>query len=589
MKKTTYFFLAGFLTFLSVGTASAQSVVGADLVDVVATPQFFISLLAGVLLAIGFQVLLTSLSVAIGISAIGNIEKKNSHHSKDHSDDSNSSGNIGVKISSAMGVYTLLTTSIVLFFASLLAVKLSLVANVMIAITLGLVIWAAFFSLMAYLEVKAVSSTIGGIINMAVAGIRTSTSAIQSIFERSTLSKTEKVAENTIEKIRAELSNTFDTRAITRKMDEYVERLQPNEIDYEKIKNELADLIRDIQLEEKTQVEGDVLERKTFVQLASEQPNLSKQDIKRLARAFDEAKNIVQSEGTKEDKLKKAVSQFTPAKEEDVEEFVQKIENYLRNTRKEELNPELIRNDLEKIVADPIHARSILSERFKKMDRSTVVALLAQNKNIGEQRAEKIADYVEQAIDFVSKKVSKQQNQTQDTGYNQETTTTYDLQNSAYGQKEESKGTVAKLSEKANEKIKNYLNSLERPELSYDNLKWDIEQVMKDPKASFSVLRHRLQQFDKETLVALLASNDKISRQDAENFVAKVEETKDRVLSEIERLEMEAERKIEQLKQEALHQAENTRKTAASAAWWLFATAVVSGAAAALGGWVALL
>ena len=589
MKNTTYIFLAGFLILASVGSASAQSVVGADLVDVVATPQFFISLLSGVLLAIGFQVLLTSLSVAIGISAIGDLEKKNSKHSKDykskdykdHSDDDDDRVNIGVKISSAMGVYTLLTTSIVLFFASLLAVKLSLVANVMIAITLGLVIWAAFFSLMAYLEVKAVSSTIGGIINMAVAGIRTSTSAIQGIFERSTLGKAEKVAENTIEKLRSELSNTFDTRAITKKMDEYVDRLQPQEIDYGKIKNELADLIRDIQLEEKTTVEGDTLEKKTFLQLASEQPNLSKQDIKRLANAFDEAKNIVQSEGTKEDKLKKAVTQFTPAKEEDVEKFVQKIEDYLRNTGKEELNPDLIRNDLEKIVEDPLHASSILSERFKKMDRSTVVSLLAQNKNIGEQRAEKIADYVEQAFDFVSKKVSKQKDEAKET--------TYNLQNSAYEQKEESKGMAAKLSEKANEKIKNYLNSLERPELSYDNLKWDIEEMMRDPKASFSILKHRLQQFDKETLIALLSSNEKISKQDANNFVSKVEETKNNVLSEVERLEMEAERKIEQLKQEALHQAENTRQTAASAAWWLFATAVVSGAAAALGGWVALL
>ena len=578
MKKITYIFLASFLIILgNVRSTYAQSVAEADLVDVIATPQFFISLLAGVLLAIGFQVLLTSLSVAIGISAIGNVEKANSKSSKSHShsDDSDDKGNVGVKISSAVGVFTLVTTSIVLFCASLLAVKLSLVANVMIGITLGLVIWAAFFSLMAYLEVKAVSSTIGGLINMAVTGLRTSTSALQGIFERSSLSKTEKVAEKTIEKIRAELSDTFDTRAITRKIDEYVEKLQPQEIDYEKIKHELADLIKDIELEEKTNVEGNTLEKKTFIQLASEQPNLSRQDIKRLAKVFDEVKGIVQSEGSKEEKVKKAIGRFTPAKEEDVERFVQQIEDYLRNTGKEELAPELIRNDIERIVENPTHARSILSDRIQKMDRSTFVALLAQNKNISEQQAEKVAQYVAQAIDFVSKKVSKQRETETSPAYNEVSA--------------ETKSSSPKLSEKAIEKIKNYFNSLERPELSYDNLKWDIEQIMKDPKTSFSILRNRLQQFDRETLIALLSSNERISRENAENFISKIEESKNKVLSEVERLEKEAERKVEELKQEALHQIENTRKTAASAAWWLFATAVVSGIAAALGGWVALL
>ena len=584
MKKITYFFLASFLIVGNARSAYAQTVAEADLVDVIATPQFFISLLAGVLLAIGFQVLLTSLSVAIGISAIGNIEEKtNSKSSKSHShsDDADDKGNIGVKISSAVGVFTLLTTSIVLFCASLLAVKLSLVANVMIGITLGLVIWAAFFTLMAYLEIKAVSSTIGGLINMAVAGLRTSTSAIQSIFERSAVGKTEKVAEKTIEKIRAELADTFDTRAITRKIDEYVEQLQPQEIDYEKIKHEMADLLRNIQLEEKSSVEGNTLEKKTFIQLASEQPNLSKKDIKRLAQVFDEAKGIVQSEGTKEDKVKRAISQFTPAKEEDVEKFVQQIEDYLRNTGKEELNPDLIRSDIERIVEDPTHARSILSERFKKMDHSTFVALLAQNKYVGEQQAEKVARLVEQAIDSVSKKVARQQESAKNTAYS--------AQNTAYEAKEESKNMVTNLSEGAKEKIKNYLNSLERPELSYNAIKWDIEQMMKDPKASFSVIRNRLQQLDRETLIALLSSSERVSKENAENFVSNIEESKNRVLAEVERLEKEAERKVEELKQETLHQIENTRKTAASAAWWLFATAVVSGIAAALGGWVALL
>ena len=57
----------------------------------VATPQFFVSLLAGVLLAIGFQVLLTALSVAIGISAVGNVQHHANHPSHDHDKDKDKS------------------------------------------------------------------------------------------------------------------------------------------------------------------------------------------------------------------------------------------------------------------------------------------------------------------------------------------------------------------------------------------------------------------------------------------------------------------------------------------------------------------
>lgn len=42
--------------------------------------NFFICLVAGVLLALGFQLLLTALSVAGGITAVGNIRKQGHSH-----------------------------------------------------------------------------------------------------------------------------------------------------------------------------------------------------------------------------------------------------------------------------------------------------------------------------------------------------------------------------------------------------------------------------------------------------------------------------------------------------------------------------
>jgi len=53
-------------------------------------------------------------------------------------------------------------------------------------------------------------------------------------------------------------------------------------------------------------------------------------------------------------------------------------------------------------------------------------------------------------------------------------------------------------------------------------------------------------------------------------------------------VQQEAQRRLEDVKRQAKKQAEETRKAAASAAWWLFGTAIVSAAFSALGGALAV-
>lgn len=573
---------------ITVLSANAFAQVPDVLADVVATPQFLVSLIAGVLLAIGFQVLLTALSVGAGISAIGNVEKsanKQSSGKSKHDDSGHSSTPVGVKISSGVGVWTMVTASIALFCASLLAVKLSLIGNTIIGITLGLVIWAAFFTIMAYLEVKSVSTLIGGLISTAVSGIRSSASAVQGMFQTSPYTKVDDIAENTVHKIRQEMEDTINMNDIKAKVDEYVDRVEHSGPDYEQIKRDFINLLRDVRVEERTGSDGDELTTEAFVKLASEQPNLSKHDVRKLSNVFDQARRAAKSGDTNEDKAKKVASQFTPASEEDIDNYVREIEAYLRNTGKEELNPDTIKSDIERISRDPKHAGTILSDRIKRMDRSTFVALLEQNKNMDHQQAEKVAGYVEQAMDFVSNKMASTQaataNKTQEVQYATDERTN-EVQTQA---KQKSSGSSAK----AEDRIRNYLDRMKRPELSYESLKWDMEKIMNDPKSSFSIIRNRLNQFDRETFIALLTNNDKISRSDVDRIAAKVDETRNEVLAKVEKMETEANRRIEEAKQEALHQAENARKTAASAAWWLFATALVSGLASAAGGWVAII
>ncbi|MEQ9438224.1 MAG: hypothetical protein RIG62_04220 [Cyclobacteriaceae bacterium] len=580
-----------FLSLCMMGALMLASVPGMaqdaqlPLTEVVATPQFFISILAGVLLAIGFQVLLTSLSVAIGFSAIGDVEKQSHDSDPDNhaSHDLSDSTPIGVKISSGVGLFTLITSSIALFCACLLAVKLSLVGNVVTGITLGLVIWATFFTALAYLEGKAVSTLLGSLIGMVTSGLRTAGSAIQSMLTPSATHKMEDVADHAIEKISKEMQHNLDLHPLKEKVDEYVDRMEktansgPN---YEQVKQDLVNLLKDLRIEEKSEVEmGGEKDTEIFIKLASEQPNLTKEDVNKLKNTYQQARKAVNEGNTNEEKAKKVAAQFTSASEEDIDGYIQQIESYLRDTERAEINPDAIREDIEQIVNDPKHAQAILKERISQMDRGTLVALLEQHQKMDHQKAEKIVSYVEEAIDWVSKK----------TDYVKGATQKEKKANSqASDIRVEADGTMSQSSNKFEGRMRQYLSGLNRPELQYDSLKHDVERILHDPKSSPRIIRSRLSQFDKETFMALLTSNDRISRRDVENIGNKVDETRQQLLMKVEELEKGAQRKAEQAKQMALHQAENARKTAATAAWWLFATALVSGLASAAGGLLAI-
>jgi nucleoid DNA-binding protein len=132
--------------------------------------------------------------------------------------------------------------------------------------------------------------------------------------------------------------------------------------------------------------------------------------------------------------------------------------------------------------------------------------------------------------------------------------------------------------------IRNYLNSLDRPELNYEGIRHDFRTLFDDPQAGFEALQTRLSQFDRNTLVALMSSRDDISEADANRIIDQVELTRNRVLQKAERLQRQAQLKIEQAKQQAQQQLEYTRKAAAVASWWLFLTALISAIAAASAG-----
>lgn len=289
------------------------------------------------------------------------------------------------------------------------------------------------------------------------------------------------------------------------------------------------------------------MDRDTLVQLLSQRDDLSQAEVE---RAIDDIQQATQD-------LIRAPRHLARRISSQVQSFETGLEDYLRNTGKQALQPEFIKRDLRILMNDPRLGVGLLSERLSHLDRSHVVALLAQRQDMTEQEAEAV---VEQVLA---------------------------VRDQALAQVKAVRHRLQSIVNHILHRIRNYLNSLERPELNYEGISRDLHQLMDDPQSGFESLRDRLGQFDRNTVVAIMSSSDSLSRMDAERLVSQVEQTRDMVLGRAERLEHKLEGRLNSMKLQAQQQFEETQQAAEAAAWWLFATALISGISAAIGGGLA--
>ncbi|MEW5861820.1 MAG: MFS transporter [Cyanobacteriota bacterium] len=290
------------------------------------------------------------------------------------------------------------------------------------------------------------------------------------------------------------------------------------------------------------------VDRDTLVKLLSQRQDLSEDQVNQI---IDQVQGTIKS-------IVRAPRRLATRTQTQIQDFQSTLEDYLRNTGKDELNPEAIKRDLQLLLHDPRTGVESITDRLSHIDRDTMISLLSQRQDISEQEAARIVDQVLSVRDQFVEQIRSIQRRIQDT----------------------IDGIFAQ--------IRNYLNSLDRPELNYDSIKKDVRQLFDDPQAGFDSLKDRLSHFDRNTLVAILSSREDISEADANRLVDQIEGARNSVLQRVDRLQQQAQRRLDEVKYQAQRQAEETRKAAASAAWWLFGTAAVSGIASAIAGALAV-
>lgn len=337
---------------------------------------------------------------------------------------------------------------------------------------------------------------------------------------------------------------------VTSAIADYLRSTGKNELNPEGIRRDLTKLLTDpktgaLSLRDRlSQVDRD-----TLVKLLSQRPDISE----------TQANEIIDSVHDTIANLIRAPRRVAKRVQQQVRDFPTTLYDYLRNTGKDELNPEAIKRDLQLLLHDPSVGAQSLGERLSHFDRSTLVALLSQRPDISEQEANRIADQIFAVRDSIVMQIQKVQDRV----------------------KSVIDGILAR--------IRDYLNSLDRPELNYEGIRRDVRKLFYDPQAGFDALRDRLSHFNRDTLVAIMSSREDISEADANRIIDQIEGARTNVLQRAESLQMEAQRRLEELKLQAQKSAEETRKAAESAAWWLFFTALASAVAGAGAGFLAVL
>ncbi|MCC5662989.1 MFS transporter [Nostoc sp. CHAB 5784] len=335
----------------------------------------------------------------------------------------------------------------------------------------------------------------------------------------------------------------------TKAIAEYLRNTNLEELDPEGIRRDLEKLLDDPKagaLALRDRLSN--VDRETLVKLVSQRGDLSQEEVNQI---IDQAQDAIAS-------IVRAPRRLAKRTAQQALDFEANLEDYLRNTNKEELNPEAIKRDLQLLLSSPRAGIGSLSDRASKFDRSTIVALLSQREDISEEEANRIVDQIESVRTSIVEQFQQIQQRVQSV----------------------LDGVFAR--------VRNYLNSLDRSELNYEGIKQDFAKVFDDPQAGFEALRDRLSQFDRDTLIAVLSSREDISQQDANRIIDQIEAARDGVLQRAERIQQETKKRLKAIQEQTKKQAQETKKTVANAAWWLFGTALTSLAASAIAGAVAV-
>jgi FtsH-binding integral membrane protein len=557
-----------------------------ETINAISMGHFWTAVFVGLILAMGLQFIMTAITAATGLSLAPDLKKEYArfkakvqtrgdqdrfHHHDDDDDyeddeDYHEKGSALATGVNYIGMWVAATTSITLFLASFMAIKVGLLVIMTHAVVAALVIWALFFIMVSVFEYKTARSFLGGIASIAGTGLSAGSSALSSIFSHSPSSEIEKATRKSVRAMYEELAHINHKDNLDKKFRKYVQEIAPDDFDYKQLHDDVYDLLSQIKVEENFDVDEEHVSRILHLKLEKDHKHMTPENAARLNDTVHRAATAAKSQRRNSDKAITAAEIFAPLPDEDARALRQKLETTLANSGRSEVDPAALRADIEKIIDDPKHGTDVIKERAALFNRDTVKALLAQHRDLDERKADTIVETVLSAVDGVRSKYGV-------------------ASQDAAGKRDQVKDLPANIEAR----IADYFDNLDRPELSYGQVRMDIEHILSEPTSAPGVVYRRFKQMDEGTLYALLRSNPNIEDERARHIAHSITQKKDGILRAVRELHDEALSRYERMQRRAVIAADHARIAATSAAVWVMVTGVLSAVTAVLGAWLGLI
>jgi polyhydroxyalkanoate synthesis regulator phasin len=268
--------------------------------------QILTALIVGLLTAFALQLLLTSFGVAIGITALGfwvTAPKDDRPSSPDPNPEFASNGSIDrvqpsnhsasstiAKVGTAAGFGILLTINLVMLVSCFLAARFSQVADPVSGAIAGVVIWSAYFLILAWVSSSAVSSLLGTILGSTLVGFRRIVSAASAAFNRDDRSTDSLTEADAIAMIRQEMQSVLNSADLRQTLEDYLATLSPPQPSPDQIRQDFATLLEELDLTSLArQGEWHTVNRQTFVDLIEQRTSLSTAEVEQAADQLEAA------------------------------------------------------------------------------------------------------------------------------------------------------------------------------------------------------------------------------------------------------------------------------------------------------------
>jgi hypothetical protein len=489
--------------------------------------QFFIALIAGVMMAFAFQFLLTNFSIAANISAGVNPL------------DSEAEG-WGKKvrtIESKVGAGTVFIVNGALFIACFLAVKLTLINDVRLAAIVSVVIWSAYFLLLLWLSSQAVGSLVGAVGNTASSGLQgVMATAATVLGGRAANAQIVNTVEASVEAITKELKSGLAPDRLRDNLEDYVSKLQLPQPNLKEIPNQALNLLlsntnlqsiadpnllniitsatpEDLQSgklrEGLTQFFGtgqDQNNQEVSVRDRGLQLGIDALMATLGGQANPSALNIngitEQLNSLREQLAKQANQALDVLGEQRPSSVVRAdIENYLVNSPFWYLGPNSLDRGFREVLYDPEADAGMVRQQLEQLNRPYFVNVLNRRQGLTPDQINDIADELELIRREVLDQVRAAEEQ--------------------------------ERSHQLRRRVETYLSSAPKEALTPERIQQDFPALLVDSEASYEMLGNRLIQFDRDTLMQmLLAGRQDLSQEETEQILNELEGTRDRFLNQ---------------------------------------------------------